>query len=172
MNGNRRNSRKRWVDPDDAPEFTGKALEHPKGVWKVNERTVSTSEGKAAMSAALHGKSRINIHLDNDLIAHYRTQAGDRGYQTLINAALRRDMESEGLKQTVAETIKTEIAKHLRNTEISQKNDTLSLGKAYAMTEPLVFKSNEKPRSPTRPITQANSGTPIFGPSSKTQGTA
>lgn len=34
-------------------------------------------------------KQRISIHLDADIIAYFKAQAGGRGYQTLINQTLR-----------------------------------------------------------------------------------
>jgi hypothetical protein len=48
-------------------------------------------------------KTRINIMLDNDLLAHYRRLAGEvnKGYQTLINETLR---AAAGLPISVAGT--------------------------------------------------------------------
>jgi uncharacterized protein (DUF4415 family) len=84
---------KRRSDPEDAPALTGKELMRPDVKWRIGGKEVSPQEGKAAFRAALGRKTRVNIHLDNDLIAHYKAKAQGRGYQTLINAALRRDME-------------------------------------------------------------------------------
>jgi hypothetical protein len=41
------------------------------------------------------GKQRISIMLDAPIIAHFKAVAGERGYQTLINDALRRVVEGD-----------------------------------------------------------------------------
>ncbi len=94
-----RNTKKRWVDPDDAPVLTGLEVDLPNAKWRIGGRDVPPIEGKKAFRDALIGKTRINIHLDNDVLAYFRQQAGERGYQTLINQALRRaiSVETENL---------------------------------------------------------------------------
>jgi uncharacterized protein (DUF4415 family) len=88
--------KKKWVDPDDAPPLTGKEIHRPSARWRIAGKVVSPEEGKAAFRAALRGgKTRVNIHLDNDIIAHFKQVAGARGYQTLINAALRKFIDSK-----------------------------------------------------------------------------
>ena len=49
------------------------------------------SKGKRGAVIKPSGKTRITIHLDNDVIQAYRTKSEKqgRGYQTLINEALR-----------------------------------------------------------------------------------
>ena len=48
------------------------------------------SKGKRGAVIKARGKTRITIHLDNDVINAFRVKAEDvgRGYQTLINDAL------------------------------------------------------------------------------------
>src|ERR1700739_3981149 len=88
--------KKRWVDPDDAPQLTGKEIHRADARWRIGGKDVSAEEGKVAFRAALRaGKTRVNIHLDNDVIAYFKEKAGERGYQTLINAALRKAREME-----------------------------------------------------------------------------
>lgn len=62
------------------------------------------------MRSALTGKTRTNIHLDNDIIAHFKNKAGDRGYQTLINAALRKVMEGEQNQDSLRQLLREELA--------------------------------------------------------------
>lgn len=99
---------------DEAPELTGEELNHPLGVWRIGETPVSTSVGMQALRQALIGKTRVNIHLDNDVIAYFKDKARGRGYQTLINAALRDLMESETndreLREVIRQTIREEFA--------------------------------------------------------------
>lgn len=55
------------------------------------------SEGKRGAVVKQTGKTRITIYLDDDVIAAYR-EKGDkmgRGYQTLINDALRKTLSRE-----------------------------------------------------------------------------
>lgn len=55
------------------------------------------SEGKRGAVVKQTGKTRITIYLDDDVIAAYR-EKGDkmgRGYQTLINDALRKTLGGE-----------------------------------------------------------------------------
>ncbi|MGA2366436.1 MAG: BrnA antitoxin family protein [Steroidobacteraceae bacterium] len=58
----------------------------------MGARDVSAEEGKKAFRDAMIRKTRINIHLDNDVLTHFKQLAGERGYQTLINRALRREL--------------------------------------------------------------------------------
>ena len=91
-----RNTTSVWVDPDDAPELNGRELEHPAGQWKVGQEPVSAQKGRAQLRARLQEaaarKRRISILLDEDVILAFKHKAGPRGYQTLINAALRHVM--------------------------------------------------------------------------------
>ncbi len=54
-------------------------------------------------------KQKINITLDPDVIAWFRAQAGGRGYQTLINAALREAMDRATLAQTLRAVLREEL---------------------------------------------------------------
>ena len=68
------------------------------------------SKGKRGAVIASPGKTRITIMLDDDVIEHFRTQAEAQGvgYQTLINALLRKALAAgskakpEGKPLTVA----------------------------------------------------------------------
>jgi len=56
------------------------------------------SQGKRGAVLKAKGKTRITIHLDNDVIEVFRVKAENegRGYQTLINEALRQHLSSTG----------------------------------------------------------------------------
>ena len=54
-------------------------------------------------------KQKINITLDPDLIAWFKTRAGGRGYQTLINAALREAMDRVSLEEALRRVIREEM---------------------------------------------------------------
>jgi uncharacterized protein (DUF4415 family) len=116
--------KKKWVDPDDAPEFTGDELLRPDVKWRIGGKEVSPEEGKAAFREALHGKSRVNTHIDNDLIAYYKAKAGSRGYQTLINSALRRDKEGDDLKEHLMKVLDERFAQIVALLSVSQPTIT------------------------------------------------
>jgi uncharacterized protein (DUF4415 family) len=143
-----KNTRKRWVDPDDAPVLTGREIARPDARWRIGDHDVSAAEGKQAFRDELIGKTRINIHLDNDVVAYFKQQAGGRGYQTLINKALRREM-SDATESRDLQEIREEI-QHLR-AEV----------RAFAQ-QSLLAPSNrplERLQAPTAP--PFGSGTPV-----------
>ena len=59
--------------------------------------------------AVLPNKQRVNIFLDGAVIAHFKAKAGARGYQTLINEALRQAMQAESLEALLRRTIREEM---------------------------------------------------------------
>lgn len=54
-------------------------------------------------------KKKINITLDPDVIAWFKQQAGTRGYQTLINAALREAMQKKNIEEVLRKVIREEL---------------------------------------------------------------
>ncbi len=59
--------------------------------------------------AVLVNKQRVNIFLDGAVIAHFKTKAGARGYQTLINEALKQVIQAESIEGVVRKTIREEL---------------------------------------------------------------
>jgi len=64
---------------------------------------------RGAGGAVLPKKQRVNIFLDGAVIEHFKTKAGDRGYQTLINEALREAIQAESIEGVVRKTIREEL---------------------------------------------------------------
>lgn len=63
------------------------------------------------------GKTRITIRIDDDVLEWFRAQvhkAGGGSYQTLLNDALRRFIESEagGLEHTLRRVLREEMARY------------------------------------------------------------
>ncbi|MGD9265460.1 MAG: BrnA antitoxin family protein [Lysobacterales bacterium] len=56
------------------------------------------SRGKRGAVVKARGKTRITIHLDNEIIKAFRVRAEKtgRGYQTLINEALKQHLSNAG----------------------------------------------------------------------------
>lgn len=66
---------------------------------------------RGASGAVLPAKRRINIFLDNATLEYFKTKAGGRGYQTLINETLKQAMQAENLEAVVRKTIREEMRK-------------------------------------------------------------
>jgi uncharacterized protein (DUF4415 family) len=69
---------------DDYPEVTQADLD--RAMFRVNRKPTPR-------------KRRVTMLLDTRLVEYFRTQAGERGYQTLINETLRRAMEQDDLEE-------------------------------------------------------------------------
>jgi len=54
-------------------------------------------------------KRRVTILLDTGLVEYFKAQAGERGYQTLINDALRQFMEQNTLEEALRRIIREEL---------------------------------------------------------------
>ena len=64
---------------------------------------------RSAGGAVLPKKQRVNIFLDGAVIEHFKSKAGDRGYQTLINEALKQAIQAETIEAVVRKTIREEL---------------------------------------------------------------
>lgn len=64
---------------------------------------------RAAEGHVLPRKQRVNIFLDGSVIEHFKEKAGERGYQTLINEALKHAIAAESLETVVRKTIREEL---------------------------------------------------------------
>jgi uncharacterized protein (DUF4415 family) len=91
---NERNTLPASDDLDDAPIWTDE--DFARAVHRVGLKPV----GK---------KLKINITLDPDVVAWYKAQAGGRGYQTLMNAALREVMRGRQIADTLRQVIREEL---------------------------------------------------------------
>lgn len=64
---------------------------------------------RGAAGAVLPKKQRVNIFLDGAVVDHFKARAGDRGYQTLINEALKQAIQAETIEAVVRKTIREEL---------------------------------------------------------------
>ena len=88
------------IDLSDIPEVTEDQM----------ERAILRFGGKPVSK----GKVRVTMLLDAETIAYFKTQAGGRGYQTLINETLKasirgRDLETI-LRRVIREELRTAVA--------------------------------------------------------------
>jgi uncharacterized protein (DUF4415 family) len=64
---------------------------------------------RSPAGAVLPNKQRVNIFLDGSVVEHFKAKAGDRGYQTLINEALKRAIQAETIEAVVRKAIREEL---------------------------------------------------------------
>ena len=83
------------IDLSDIPEITEEQM----------ARAVLRVGGKPARQS----KVRVNMYLDADIVAFFKAKAGGRGYQTLINEALRESVGSENLDNLLRRIIREEL---------------------------------------------------------------
>jgi uncharacterized protein (DUF4415 family) len=67
---------------------------------------------RGAGGGVLPNKQRVNIFLDGAVIEHFKSKAGDRGYQTLINEALKQAIQAENIEGVVRKTIREELRRN------------------------------------------------------------
>lgn len=83
------------IDLSDIPEITPDQLAN--AVLRLDGRPIARE------------KVRVNMYLDADLVAFFKAKAGGRGYQTLINNALRESIGSEELETMLRRVIREEL---------------------------------------------------------------
>jgi uncharacterized protein (DUF4415 family) len=66
----------------------------------------STAPGDG--KSAPRGKTRLTMYLDLAVVEYFRSRAGGRGYQTLINEALKQAIEQESLENILRRVIREE----------------------------------------------------------------
>ena len=54
-------------------------------------------------------KQRVNIYRDREIIEHFKQRAGGRGYQTLLNEALKQAIQQDRLEDTLRRVIREEL---------------------------------------------------------------
>ena len=89
---------------DELPEIT--EADFARGKWYLNGQEITEEDAKQVFGLKKH---KISITLDQDIIAWFKAQAKGRGYQTLINAALRDVMQKKSLEETLRKIIREEI---------------------------------------------------------------
>ena len=102
---------KKSAVPDDEVKFTE---EHwKKAKYMIAGKEVPKAQWQQAARAQLGevlGKKRISIMLDAVIIEHFKTMAGDRGYQTLINETLKKAVSGQALASELRMVVREELA--------------------------------------------------------------
>jgi len=76
---------------------------------EVTQDQLARAELRIGGKPAPKGKVRINILLDANVVAYFKTQAGGRGYQTLINQALKDNILHHDLEAVLRRVIREEL---------------------------------------------------------------
>jgi uncharacterized protein (DUF4415 family) len=84
------------IDLTDVPEITQEMARN--GVLRVDGKPVA------------RGKTRLTMYLDTALVEYFKAKAGSRGYQTLINEALKQAIQQESLEGTLRRVLREEAA--------------------------------------------------------------
>jgi len=54
-------------------------------------------------------KKRVTLYLDASLVERFKEMAGERGYQTLINEALKNSLQQADIEATIRKVIREEL---------------------------------------------------------------
>ncbi len=83
---------------DDSPPITQADIESGKLILRQRKQ-----------GRLLPLKQRVNIYLDREIIEHFKQRAGGRGYQTLLNEALKQVIQQNRLEDTLRRVIREEL---------------------------------------------------------------
>lgn len=64
---------------------------------------------KRAEGRAVQPKRRVTLYLDATLVERFKQMAGERGYQTLINEALKNSLQQSDIEATIRKVIREEL---------------------------------------------------------------
>ena len=76
---------------------------------EITEEQMSKARLRLAGEPISMGKVRVNILLDAKIVAYFKAQAGGRGYQTLINEALKNIVQQQDLEIVLRRIIREEL---------------------------------------------------------------
>jgi uncharacterized protein (DUF4415 family) len=76
---------------------------------EITEDQMRRAKLRVAGRPVAKGKVRVNMLLDADIVAYFKTLADGRGYQTLINNALRTGILADDLETVLRRVIREEL---------------------------------------------------------------
>jgi uncharacterized protein (DUF4415 family) len=76
---------------------------------EVTVEQMSRAKMRAGGKPVRRGKVRVNMYLDAEIVEYFKTQAGGRGYQTLINQTLKESIRHQNLEEIVRRVIREEL---------------------------------------------------------------
>ena len=88
--------------------YTSPTCDEPDDYPKVTQADLDRAKFRVGLKPAPR-KQRVTIMLDTGLVEYFKAQAGERGYQTLINETLRRAVEHDDLEERLRRLIREEM---------------------------------------------------------------
>lgn len=88
------------------------------------ERWVNSHEARA--KRAVLAKQRITIRLDEDTVEGFKELAGEQGYQSLINRALREWLEARSIRELVRHELKLTLREAIHSQNPSAREPLAS----------------------------------------------
>lgn len=76
---------------------------------EIREDQIAKAKLRIGGKPVPKGKVRVNIFLDASIVAYFKSQAGGRGYQTLINQTLRDNIRFKDLEAVLRRVIHEEL---------------------------------------------------------------
>lgn len=64
---------------------------------------------KRVVGRVAQPKKRVTLYLDANLVERFKEMAGERGYQTLINDALKTSLQQADIEATIRKVIREEL---------------------------------------------------------------
>jgi uncharacterized protein (DUF4415 family) len=64
---------------------------------------------KCVDGQAVQPKKRVTLYLDATLVERFKSMAGERGYQTLINETLKTSLQHRDIEATIRKVIREEL---------------------------------------------------------------
>jgi uncharacterized protein (DUF4415 family) len=101
-----KNSTLTSIPEDEYPEISAENMSRAR--YRVGMKDVTREEWHSAVNSK---KQRISIMLDASIVAWFKAQAGDRGYQTLINETLKQAINHKDLESTLRRVVREELMK-------------------------------------------------------------
>lgn len=91
-----------------APAIHGKRSRRPSGNSPHTDDPSSADMLRMADKSLPRNKTRLTMYLDTAVVEYFRSRSGGRGYQTMINEALKQAIERENLEDVLRRVIREE----------------------------------------------------------------
>lgn len=90
------------------PSRHGKRARRPAGEAARTAESAAVAMLDTDGSALPRNKTRLTMYLDTSVVEYFRSRSGGRGYQTMINEALKQAIERENLEDVLRRVIREE----------------------------------------------------------------
>lgn len=89
-------------------DYSSEILDELDDYPKVTQADLDRATFRVGLKPAPR-KQRVTIMLDTGLVEYFKAQAGERGYQTLINETLRQAVQGDELEERLRRIIREEM---------------------------------------------------------------